>query len=275
MTRPLYANLALARRLERVDALHLADYARGFARLFPDSGAEVLEVAGGIASFSRVDVPINRATALGMEGPVSEAELRRVEDFYRGHGVGPAVELCPLAHPSLMELLAARGYRARRFLQVGFLPLGPEALKQPSPPPGFEVSSAGEDEVETWVRTIAAGIGERDDEPPDSISSTVARVASRFEGVRLYLARLEGEVVAAAGLRVRDGVATVFSAATRVAFRGRGAQTALIQARLRDALALGCDLALVITSPEGGSMANEARAGFRVGYTRVLMDLER
>ena len=275
MSPPLHADLALARRLERVDALHLADYARGFARLFPDSGAEVLEVAGGLASFSRADIPINRATALGLEGPVSEAELRRMEDFYRSHGVGPAVELCPLAHPSLMELLAARGYRARRFLQVGFLPLGPNAIERRAPYPGLEVSRASEDEAETWVRTIAAGIGERDDEPPDSIASTIARVASRFEGVRLYLARLEGEVVGAAGLRVRDGVATVFSAATRVAFRGRGAQTALIQARLRDARALGCDLALVITSPEGGSMANEARAGFRVGYTRVLMDLER
>jgi len=275
MSPPLHADLALARRLERVDALHLADYARGFARLFPDSGAEVLEVAGGLASFSRADIPINRATALGLEGLVSEAELRRMEDFYRSHGVGPAVELCPLAHPSLMELLAARGYRARRFLQVGFLPLGPDSIERRAPYPGLEVSRASEDEAETWVRTIAAGIGERDDEPPDSIASTIARVASRFEGVRLYLARLEGEVVGAAGLRVRDGVATVFSAATRVAFRGRGAQTALIQARLRDARALGCDLALVITSPEGGSMANEARAGFRVGYTRVLMDLER
>jgi GNAT superfamily N-acetyltransferase len=272
---PLYADGALARRLERTDALNLADYARSLSRREPDSGACVLEVAGGLACFARKELPINRASGLGFQGPVTPAELQRVEDFYRGQGVAPAVELCPLAHASLRELLGERGYRVRRFLQVNFRPLGPEPEETPPPPPGLEVLQAGPEHVETWVRLVATGFSAAEDAPPDPIELTLARLASEREGVRLYLARLDGEAVGAAGLSTREGIATLFAASTRHSFRGRGVQTALIRARLRDAVTLGCGLALVHTSPGEVSQANEARAGFRVGYTRVLMGLER
>jgi GNAT superfamily N-acetyltransferase len=266
------ADLALARRLERSDASRLADYARGFARLHPGSRAEARGIAGGVAVFTRADYPINRATALGLQGPVTREEVLELEAFYARHGVGPAVELCPLAHPTLRQLLAERGYTARRFLQVSYLVLGQEPTQVPAAPSKLTVSHVGPAEADTWVDTLAEGFGEGGPASRDSIDGTLARLAVDMEGTRLYFARWEGEGVAAAGLHVRDGVATLFGAATRQAFRGRGAQTALIQARLHDARALGCDVAVVFTSPEGGSLANEARAGFRVAYTRVLVE---
>lgn len=265
------ATAALARRLEHSDASRLADYARGFARLHPGSGAEARELAGGVAVFTRADYPLNRATALGLDGPVTLEQLLAVEAFYARHGVEPAVELCPLAHPTLLELLARRGYTPRRFLQANHLPLGHEATEAGAPPPGLTVSHAAPSEVDRWVDTLAEGFGEGGPVSRNSIDSVLARLAVDMEGTRLYFARWEGEVAAAAGLHVRDGVATLFGAATRPTFRRRGAQSALIHARLRDARALGCDLAVVFTSPESASLANEARAGFRVAYTRVLV----
>jgi hypothetical protein len=44
-----------------------------------------------------------------------------------------------------------------------------------------------------------------------------------------------------------------------------------VSAGLREAQALGCELALAITALEGQALANVARDGFRVGYTRVLL----
>ncbi|WP_434383674.1 GNAT family N-acetyltransferase [Melittangium boletus] len=273
MAPPLHADAALARRLEHVNALTLADYAHGCARLLPDSGSEVLELAGGKACFTRPDLPINRAAGLAMAGPITPAELDRLEAFYRDHGVPPAVEACPLAHPSLYEGLGARGYRVRHFLQVAFHPLGAALDTLPPPPAGLEVSLVGEAERETWVRTLARGFGEREEDAALTfVDLTIGHIASTTPRVRLYLARHGGEVVAGAGLRLHEGIATLFGAATRVGYRRLGAQTALIHARLRDAQALGCELAMVATSPEGGSLANEARAGFRVAYTRVLME---
>jgi hypothetical protein len=43
--------------------------------------------------------------------------------------------------------------------------------------------------------------------------------------------------------------------------------------RLRYAAAKGCDLAVIEAEPAGGSQRNQLRAGFRIAYTRVCMEL--
>jgi GNAT superfamily N-acetyltransferase len=271
---PLYADAVLARRLERAEAQRLAAYGYGHARLYPGSQAEVLKVAGGFACFAGPGLYINRAAGLGLEGPITEAELQLVEDLYRRHGAPSHVELCPLAHSSMPELLGRRGYRVLRFLQVYFRSITPEDAQAPAAPAELEVSLIGLDEAELWVQAVAAGYDSHEGQPPGPLYLTLARLAAAWEGSRLYLARLRGEVAGAGALSVREGLATFFSAATLPAFRGRGVQTALLNTRLRDAVALGCELATTVTTPEGQSVSNVARAGFRVGYTRALLGRE-
>src|SRR5207247_6932937 len=58
------------------------------------------------------------------------------------------------------------------------------------------------------------------------------------------------QLVAAAAMRVHDRVAWFGMAATRASHRGRGAQSALIARRSRDAAALGCDLLVVETAED-------------------------
>jgi hypothetical protein len=48
-------------------------------------------------------------------------------------------------------------------------------------------------------------------------------------------------------------------------------QNALFQARLRDAKAAGCELAVVCTQPASGSQRNAERNGFRLAYTKVVL----
>jgi hypothetical protein len=51
--------------------------------------------------------------------------------------------------------------------------------------------------------------------------------------------------------------------------RHRGAQLALLAARLNVASGLGCDLAMMAALPGSGSQRNAERNGFRIAYTRT------
>jgi hypothetical protein len=82
-----------------------------------------------------------------------------------------------------------------------------------------------------------------------------------------------GEVVGTAGMYVHGEVAQFFGGATLEPYRRRGAQTALLRARIRDAVAAGCRWASAETGVErpGGhnsSLHNMLRAGFGVLYER-------
>jgi GNAT superfamily N-acetyltransferase len=86
-----------------------------------------------------------------------------------------------------------------------------------------------------------------------------------------YLAHA-GDAVAGVGLMsVRNGVAYLMADGVAPAFRGRGLQRALIEARMAAAIAAGCDLAAATTIPGTLSQRNYERCGFRVMYTKLNM----
>ena len=60
-------------------------------------------------------------------------------------------------------------------------------------------------------------------------------------------------------------------AATAPAHRRRGVQTALLSARLADAAAAGCDVAVITTQPGSKSQQNAQRRGFDLLYTRAVL----
>lgn len=67
------------------------------------------------------------------------------------------------------------------------------------------------------------------------------------------------------------GVAPLTGAATAPAHHRRGAQTTLLSARLTDAAAAGCDIAVVMTQPASRSQRNVQRRGFHPLYTRAVL----
>src|SRR6266545_4784623 len=69
-------------------------------------------------------------------------------------------------------------------------------------------------------------------------------------------------VAGGASIRLAEGVAQLTGAATAPAHRRRGIQTALLSARLADATAAGCDVAVVTTQPGSRSQQNVQRRGF-------------
>jgi GNAT superfamily N-acetyltransferase len=98
---------------------------------------------------------------------------------------------------------------------------------------------------------------------------SLGRVSGHVEGLRLFLADLDGRPIAAGALALFDGIAHLAGASTIPAGRKRGAQLALLDHRLRYASAHGCDIALMGALPGSGSQRNAERHGFRIAYTRI------
>jgi ribosomal protein S18 acetylase RimI-like enzyme len=227
--------------------------------------AAVLEVAGGIAVFTGAESPLTHATGIGMNGPVSPAELDALEAFFRTRGAHPVLELCPFADPGLLPQLADRGYHLTEFNNVLARRLaGFELVLTP------RVRRALPDEIDLWSHTVGCGFFETGDLTTEEME--VGRAICAMPGAMPFLASSEQGVPAAgASLAIHSGLATLFADSTLPAFRRQGLHRELIAARLNEGLAQSCDLAMASTLPGSISQRNYERLGFQVVYTRVTL----
>ena len=107
----VFSDLALARRLERAEAIACLKFAEAHRRLFPDSGAEWMECAGAYAVFDGVDSPVSQSFGLGVFEELSAATLDAIERFFLERGAHVLHEVSPLAGVAALELLCSRNYR--------------------------------------------------------------------------------------------------------------------------------------------------------------------
>jgi hypothetical protein len=178
MDRTPFADLALARRLERTEARASVICAEALARLRVESGAAFEEIAGGYAVFTGVNSPLTQAMGLGLSGPVSEAEMERLENFFRSRGDAARVETCPLADASLIELFGKPGYRVTEYSNVLVRPL--ERMESwPSGAPGVSIERVGSADADLWARTVAQGFAEHIPVTPEILQVMVLRPAAR------------------------------------------------------------------------------------------------
>ena len=263
-----FADLNLARRLEGAQTQWRADCAQAQAALRPEAGVAVERFAGGYAVYNPLGSPSSRAHAfgLGLGGPVGEEELELLEAFYRTRSVPAHVDLCPLADPTLTELLARRGYRLEGWTNVLVRPfLGGPAVALPC---GATVRQVALPEAGLWAQVVARGFCERE-VTQDEVG--LGMLVFSMPGTTCFLGLVDEQPAGGGAVALYQGVATLFGASTLVAFRRRGVQATLLQARLAFSAAVGCDLATTNTEPGSRSQRNAERQGFRVVYTRALM----
>ena len=259
---------AQARRLERALAATCRSLAASRARLDPGSGAGALETTAGVAIFAGTGSPLTQVLAAGLSGPVSPADLDRLEAHLTPGGTGAAqLELCPFADPTLPAFLAERSYRVHEW-QLVWTRLVPRESMAP-PPPGLEVRRIRPGEEDVQVRTVLSAFLESEEVPGEAIA--MLRPGAFADGHELYLALVDGQPVGGATLSFAGGVALVNGSGVRPAFRGRGVQGALIRARLDRARELACDVACSSTLPGTPSRRNMERHGFHVAYPKLLM----
>jgi GNAT superfamily N-acetyltransferase len=262
----LFCDTALAARIERAEARLIgkaAEAAGGFAR----------SIAGGVATFARPGSPFNKVAGLGFAGVPSAAALHEIEDAFADRKAPIQIELANLGDPAIGVLLSQRGYVLTSFENV----LGRTVEDAPAIPAGIEVRPSGDEELDAWLAVVADGFAHPDGEGVPSHEDFPRDVVERAErdfaaaGVTRYVALRDGVVAGGASFHTADGVAQLAGAATDPAHRRRGVHTALLAARLADAAAAGCDIAVVTTQPGSQSQANVQRHGFDLLYTRAIL----
>jgi GNAT superfamily N-acetyltransferase len=262
-----FMDMELARRVEMAEAFAGKACVEGLVCLRPDFPAAIEEVAGGIALFAGEGSPVTQAIGVGMNGPVGEEDLERLEAFFRSRGAAVAVELCPLVDSSLYEAFGKRGYRLQEVSNV--LVRQFDAHDRFDGPQGVVVRPAKMNEARTWVETVAKGFAE--DFPVTEPLLDVMQGFFHREGACSFLAYVGDEVAGGGCVSSHDHVGGLFGASTLPAFRRLGVQAALLAARLRWAFDQGCDLAASIALPGSVSQRNIERLGFRIAYTRTKL----
>jgi hypothetical protein len=269
--------LDVAERIERVEAEMMLDLTRAAPDdLLQEVAIDVFRIGSAHAFLMReIDwIMYNRLLGLGVGEPATKEMVDLVAKLYRRTWMLFSVQVSPLAQPAdLHQWLTARGIRREeRYKWVKFY-RGVEP--PPDAPTEFRVERVeDEDQAISWV--------------------VVARMAWYLHGaLRLWLLRTIGRPgwhhylaydgatpVACSALYVHDRVGWLGFTGTLNHWQGRGAQSALITRRIRDAADLGCRWLTVETKEEtprrpNHSYRNMLRAGFQIAYLRPNYRLTR
>lgn len=270
MTRMIYSDLALSQKLERTEARANVDFVTSRARKQPEVGAEWMEVAGTYAMYDGIESPLTQTFGLGVFGEITAAHLDEIEIFFRKHEAPVFHEVSPMAGLSIVSLLSDRGYRPIELTSVMFRELNKDEKNTANPELSTRVIEKGEEEL--WART--AGKGWSTEMPGlEDFMYSFGLIGALSDGARPFVCELEGNPVATGALYIYDEVANLAGASTIPDARMRGAQNALLNARLRFAAEQGCTLAMMCALPGSQSQRNAEKNGFRVAYTRTKWQL--
>ena len=268
LEQPHVTDLALAQRLERAEAKANAAFVESRARTTPSLGAEWRDVGGAYAMFDGVGSPLTQTFGLGLFSPPTDEQLEVIEGFYRERGADVFHEVSPLADPAVLALLGDRGYRPIELTSVMHMRLtGQRIARAHEPSPELRVRVVDSGDATIWAETSARGWGETPE--LSAFILEFGRISAGADGTVCFVAELAGQPIAAAALGMHHGVAILAGASTDPAFRGRGAQAALLDTRLRHATDAGYDLAMMGAAPGSASQRNGERQGFRMAYTRI------
>jgi hypothetical protein len=272
---PFFADHSLARRVEAAWDYLGVQNTLAQQRRAADAGAEILTVGGGHAVFLGAGSPLSQAQGLGMNGPVREEDLARMEQFFKDRDTPTQIEVASLADFSLLPALCMRGYWIAEQTHCLISCAGDWRLPGndggrslwPGEVAVVQVEPHG---LEAWVDVLMNCFFEPPAVSPPALREGALAMAL-VPGITAWVAKIEGEPAGGGSLMIHDGLALICGDGTLPRFRHRGAQTALLEARLAHARAAGCDLAAICTQPGSGSQRNAERQGFRVVYARTMM----
>jgi hypothetical protein len=233
------------------------------------------QLGSAVAAYLRPHSPMNKLIGAGLSASIAETELENVESSMRACGERTRIELSTLASRAVESWLLGRGYRV-----IGFENVLVRSLHRNSDaiPTNVAIERVTRETAALWTQiTIEASA--QSDETGDVVDQfskeTIATAVEDFlraPGFDRYLARRNGIAVAAASMRIQGRTALLCGSATLAPYRLRGAQTALIAARLADARQRGAELAVVTTAPDSRSESNLLARGFSVAYARTILE---
>ena len=272
----MFADAALAARIDRAEGRMCAQVAEAIGRSRPAAAPFVLPISGGQAVYVGPSSPLNKVIGLCFDAGLDVEALERIEREWGDRGERVRIEMSVLADPSLGAALTDRGYGLHGFENVLGRSLDEQAREQDLG--GVIVEIASDAGHRTWVDIAVQAFMNLDgtgSAPPDVFLrdqlTDIFEDMQYVRGFTRYLARLDGDAVGGAAMRIDGDLAQLAGAGTLPRARGRGVQKALLQRRLADALDAGCTLAVVTTGPGTRSQDNVMRRGFELLYTRAIL----
>ena len=218
---------------------------------------------GALVSFGRGSY-VNRAMGVGLGGTAPAELVDAITTFYEARGLAPSLELCPFVDEAMIAAFAAAGYRLDRFRNV-------YAHDLQSLPPAASVTIQLDGPATAVARQAILSGGAELDTPARRTSDDYCRAAALVDGAHDFVALVDGKPAACGSMNVIGDVGWLGGAATAVAARGRGLQSALLVHRLHLARELGCTIAAATAVPGEQSAANMARLGFTLLYTQAVL----
>ncbi|GAA2216049.1 hypothetical protein GCM10009850_115180 [Nonomuraea monospora] len=230
-------------------------------------GITTARIGGGVALSMRDDPDDfwSKALGFGLREPVTTELIGRVLDFYQAEGSrGATLQLAPSALPPdwddirLTHNLRETGQSVKLWCPIDSFTPGETRLR---------VGPVGLDEAPEWASVVLRGFG---------MSETVTEImvaAVQHPDFRPFAAWDDDRMVAGANLFLHDKVGSLNTGATLPGYRNRGAQSALLAARAKEAANAGCRWLVAETNrPTLGqsnpSLNNMIRAGLQPLYTR-------
>ena len=270
----IFSDKTLSQKIERTEARSNADFIESRAKLFPGSGADWIEIAGVYAMFDAIDSPTTQTFGLGLFDEITDVEMDKIEAFFKERNAPVFHEVSPLADSEVFPLLNERGYQPVEFTSVMYQEIA--SLNSSIPPQNSQIKTRiiDKNEVDLFAETSTKGWI---DEMPEYAEQMLefSRIGASADGAIPFIAELNTEPMATGTLYIYDDVAILAGASTIPAQRRKGAQTALLEARLQYALENGCTIAVMDAMPGSQSQRNAEKNGFRIAYTRTKWQLKK
>jgi ribosomal protein S18 acetylase RimI-like enzyme len=255
--------------MDTPERIELAGWGEVWAAAPPDlagrHGIEAATIGGALctAISEQASTMLNRVVGLGLDQAATDEDLDAIEAFFAHHRQEFYVSLHRKAKPAdLSARLERRGFAAA-YAWMKF-------TRGAEPPPEIDtelrVEVARPEHGSDFGDVVAAGYGL---EP--FVAAWLAELPTT--SWHCYLAYDGDEPAGAAALYVHDATGYLCFAATRPEHRRKGAQGALLAARIRDAVEAGCTTLVTETGERipmkpSDSYRNILRFGFEEAYLR-------
>jgi GNAT superfamily N-acetyltransferase len=264
-------NLALVQRIEANErAAWRAPYAAVSPMLAAHFGIGYYEHGGALMIWNRAAPAtlFNRIIGLGVFEPTTGALLDVLLNRAHAEGIRCLVHVAPDALPhDLAAQLTGRG-----LTPVANWLVHRRALDGPLPPivlpPGYRLEYVAAADAPQWSEVPLAAWDFSDRQVTGALALTLPYTNDANTICLSIIHEASERIVAAATLFIHDDVAGLYTDSVRFEHRGRGLHAALIAARLADARARGCTLAICQTLEGHAAQRNMVRAGFEVAYAR-------
>ncbi len=215
---------------------------------------------------STIDVlAFNRVVGLGIEEPITDQRLDEILTIYRQEKVPRLfLQLHPdIVTPETDELLTAKGFYHYNNWEKLYRPIEPI----PEAKSDLRIEKIDDEHADAFADILVTAF-----EWPQDMKAWVAASVG-LEGWHHYMAFDKDKPAATAGFFLEGEYAWIDFASTLSEYRGRGAQGALVERRIRDAKDMGCRWLVVETAQqtpekEAPSYRNMIRYGFKLAYTR-------